>query len=323
MLRAYLGIAGGARPLPTRELCAAEAAGKGATVRKRNEIVIHAEVPLNAEPPPRALRGARPPLDAFYVRSHGPAPEIDPAALRLRVDGLVDRALELSLDELREDFPEREVEAMLQCAGNRRTDLMAVREIPGELPWGPAAIGTARWRGVALADVLAAAGVRPGARHVAFLGLDEVEGTRRFGGSVPLPKALQPEAAEYRLEPPGFPLGEVAVNAGITAPDEGELVPAGPVAVQGWAVTAGPRTIERVDVSGDGGRDWIQAELLEDQGPWAWRRWSGEVELAPGDAEIVVRAWDSAASSQPDDPAALWNAKGYANNACPRLRLQG
>ncbi|HET9118687.1 MAG TPA: hypothetical protein VFN75_11540 [Pseudonocardiaceae bacterium] len=34
-----------------------------------------------------------------------------------------------------------------------------------------------------------------------------------------------------------------------------------------------------------------------------------------------VRAWDSSAATQPEDPAGLWNPKGYANNAQPRIRL--
>ena len=94
--------------------------------------------------------------DAFYVRGHGPVPDVDRAAWRLRVDGLVERKLELSLATLREAFPEREVAATLQCAGNRRAGLMKIRDIPGEAPWGPGATGTATWTGIALADVLAA-----------------------------------------------------------------------------------------------------------------------------------------------------------------------
>ena len=31
------------------------------------------------------------------------------------------------------------------------------------------------------------------------------------------------------------------------------------------------------------------------------------------------KSWDSAASVQPEDPAQLWNPKGYANNAWARL----
>jgi len=43
--------------------------------------------------------------------------------------------------------------------------------------------------------------------------------------------------------------------------------------------------------------------------------------VAPGDGEVVARAWDAAGHTQPPDPAALWNFKGYMNNAWSRVRL--
>ena len=58
-------------------------------------------------------------------------------------------------------------------------------------------------------------------------------------------------------------------------------------------------TVVRVDVSTDGGQTWQQADLLDDLGRWAWRLWRAEVRLGAGEHEIVVRAWDSAAASQP------------------------
>src|SRR5207249_7027816 len=123
-------------------------------------------------------------------------PELDPAAWRLHVHGLVERELDLSLATLREAFQERELKATLQCAGNRRTGLLAVRDIPGEAPWGPGATGTAIWGGVALGDVLALAGPLREAAHVAFEGADlcpKATPAQRFGGSIPLGKACRPE----------------------------------------------------------------------------------------------------------------------------------
>ena len=35
-----------------------------------------------------------------------------------------------------------------------------------------------------------------------------------------------------------------------------------------------------------------------------------------------MRAWDSSAATQPEDEAALWNPKGYVNNARPRIRVR-
>lgn len=127
---------------------------------KRADLIIHGDSPLNAEPPRAVLADeAVTPLEAFYVRNHGPVPVLDPSTWRLRVDGLVERELEFSLDELRSRFARHEIAATLQCAGNRRVGFVSVRDIPGEAPWGPGAIGTALWSGVRLTDLLAAAGL--------------------------------------------------------------------------------------------------------------------------------------------------------------------
>ena len=88
------------------------------------------------------------------------------------------------------------VTVTLQCAGNRRAGLIAIRDIPGEAPWGPGATGTASWSGVALADVLELAGPTAEAAHVGFLGADmcpEAKPPQLFGGSIPLDKAQRPE----------------------------------------------------------------------------------------------------------------------------------
>ena len=352
---------------------------------KRTDLIVHEEEPFNAETGLAALaEGPLTATDAFYVRGHGAVPEIDPAAWRLQVHGIVERELELSLTTLREAFREREVTATLQCAGNRRAGLITIRDIPGEAPWGPGATGTAMWTGVALADVLSLAQPRRGAAHVGFDGADlcpEAKPAQRFGGSIPLDKACRPEVllawamngeplpavhgaplrvvvpgyigarsvkwlqrievrstpwdgyfqqVVYRLLPEdgtpapgaGMPLGLVALNADVLSPADGETVTAGPVEVRGYAFAGGERHVARVDVSLDGGAGWSQAELLDDLGRWAWRHWRITLDLAPGDHEILVRAWDSSAATQPEDEAALWNPKGYVNNARPRIRVR-
>ena len=347
-------------------------------------MIVHERDPYNAESPRDALaRTDLTSLDSFYVRSHGPVPVAVPGRWRLRVDGLVTHELELSLDELRRRFEPRELVATLQCAGNRRTGLIAVREIPGEAPWGPGAVGNAHWRGVALADVLAAAGVQKHAAHIALTGADvspAADPPQRFGGSIPRHKALarevllalemngeplravhgapvrlvvpgyigarsvkwleritaQPEPSQnyfqtvaYRLLPAeatpargaGVALGAVAVNADILAPGDGERVAPGEVPVCGYAFAGDDRRIVRVDVSADGGGTWRQAELLDDLGPWAWRRWHTSVPVSAGRVEIVARAWDSAAATQPEHPGPLWNPKGYVNNSWARVAV--
>jgi sulfite oxidase len=179
----------------------------------KRELVVHEDEPFNAETTHAGLaEGPLTATDAFYVRGHGSVPELDPEAFRLHVGGLVERELTLSLDDLRSGLLEvHEVVATLQCAGNRRAGLVAVRDIPGEAPWGPGATGTALWRGVRLADLLAAAVPQPGAAHVGMIGADdspEAKPPQRFGGSIPLDKASRPEVL-LAFEMNGAPLTPV------------------------------------------------------------------------------------------------------------------
>lgn len=165
---------------------------------KHSGFIFRTSEPPNGGPPPELmLRDFATAEELFYVRNHGPTPAVDVNTYRLRVSGLVAQELSLSLDDLRLDFPAHTVPATLQCAGNRRTDLIRVAPIPGEVPWGGEAISHGEWTGARLADVLAAAGLdAAAARHVEFIGLDraEKEGKRYdFGGSIPVAKALAGE----------------------------------------------------------------------------------------------------------------------------------
>jgi sulfite oxidase len=120
----------------------------------------------------------------------------------------------------------------------------------------------------------------------------------------------------------GMPLGLVALNSDVLSPRDAEAVAAGRVEVRGYAFAGGDRYVARVDVSTNGGTSWTQADLLEDLGRWAWRQWRVTLNLPLGEHEVLVRAWDSSAATQPEHEAALWNPKGYVNNARPRIRVR-
>jgi len=160
---------------------------------KRDDMIVHEPEPYNAEPPRGALAEAPlTPVSTFYSRNHGPIQHIDADSWRLRVDGLVERPVELSLTDLRGSYREVTLVATLQCAGNRRQGLIEVRDIAGEHPWGPAATATAEWTGVRLVDVLAAVGVKAEATDVAFDAPDVselAEPPQGYGASIPLFKA--------------------------------------------------------------------------------------------------------------------------------------
>ncbi|MCC7446812.1 MAG: molybdopterin-dependent oxidoreductase [Anaerolineae bacterium] len=132
------------------------------------------------------------------------------------------------------------------------------------------------------------------------------------------PPHVCPETADWSK---GLMLGELPVNAVICDPAAGETIHAGRVAVRGYATTGGIRQIERVDVSLDNGETWIEADLSSENAPGVWRFWEAYLNLAAGDHQITVRAWDSAANTQPEDVRKIWNFKGYLNNAWHTVRI--
>jgi sulfite dehydrogenase (cytochrome) subunit A len=140
--------------------------------QKRPLIVLTSRPPQLETPFAVFNEGLLTPNDAFFVRYHwsGLPLSIDPAAYRLRVTGKVDRALELSLDDLRRVQAPVEIVAVNQCSGNSRGHFTP-RVNGGQLSNG--AMGNARWTGVPLKAVLERAGVQAGAVQVSFNGLDQ------------------------------------------------------------------------------------------------------------------------------------------------------
>ena len=127
--------------------------------------------PVCLETPWRYFGHDLTPNEAFYVRWHLQAvpTAIDLKSWRLRVDGAVERPLELSMADL-EKMANDEVIAVNQCSGNSR-GLFGPRVAGAQ--WQNGAMGNARWSGVGLAKLLRAAGVKKGAAKVSFDGLDE------------------------------------------------------------------------------------------------------------------------------------------------------
>lgn len=138
---------------------------------KRPLIVLTARPPQLETPFSVFGEGVITPNDAFFVRYHlaNIPTDIDPDRYRIRVGGKVGQPLELSLQDLRTKFTPLEYVAVNQCSGNSRGHF-SPRVGGGQLSNG--AMGNAKWRGVALKDILTMAGVAAGARQVTFDGLD-------------------------------------------------------------------------------------------------------------------------------------------------------
>ena len=162
--------------------------------------------------PLEALRWDVTPIGLHYLLTHYDIPDVDAETWRLEVDGLVDRELSLSLDDIR-SRPAVEAVVTMECAGNGRA---RVEPHVVSQPWLLEAVGTARWRGVSVAGLLEDVGVQEGAAHALFVGLDRgVEGgeEQEYARSVPLEELAAADALlAYEVNgvplPPqhGFPL---------------------------------------------------------------------------------------------------------------------
>jgi sulfite oxidase len=119
----------------------------------------------------------------------------------------------------------------------------------------------------------------------------------------------------------GLILGEMNVSSVICSHEENNKVEAGLVTVEGYALTGGNRHVVRVDVSGDGGKTWTQAELTNELQAMSWRLWKADLPLNAGEHQLIARAVDSSANSQPQDISQVWNFKGYMNNAWHRVNV--
>ena len=142
--------------------------------------------------PLEALRYDITPTGLHYLLTHFDIPAVDPATWRLRLGGLVDHPIELTLDEL-QARPSTTIPVTLECAGNGRARL---RPRPLSNPWLFEAIGTAEWTGTPLGPLLDEAGLRPEATELVFTGADRgVQGGNEhdFQRSLSISHARRPE----------------------------------------------------------------------------------------------------------------------------------
>jgi sulfite oxidase len=119
----------------------------------------------------------------------------------------------------------------------------------------------------------------------------------------------------------GDALSEIPLNSVTLHPIPGQFVPAGRVQAYGWAVGSGGRPVTAVEVSCDGGYQWIQAQITSKGTAWTWSLWEATLNLGGGRQSIIVRATDSTGLAQPPTLDSTWNVKGYNNNAWHRTTI--
>lgn len=117
--------------------------------------------------PLEALRYDVTPSGLHYLLVHFDIPP-QPSGWKLRLTGLVQRPLEIALEELRA-LPAKTLRVTLECAGNGRGQLAP--RYPS-VPWLEEGVSTAEWTGVPLAALLSRAGLKSEARDIVFRGAD-------------------------------------------------------------------------------------------------------------------------------------------------------
>lgn len=244
----------------------------------------------------------------WYSRGDVPIP----TGWKLKITGLVNQPLELSLADLKA-LPSVEQMRTFECISN---------------PVGGDLISNAMWRGVRLKDLLAQAGVQNNAKE---LKLEAFDGW--FTG-IPIELGLRDEALlvyEMNGEPlpreHGAPLrciwpgrygmkqpkwiqtitvipdhfsgywekqgwtndAFVLPNSRIDAPKDLATIDTPTFEMSGVAYS-GEEGIERVDVSWDEFKEWKPAELTRGPSPYVWTiwKWSGAA-LAPGRHTLFAR----------------------------------
>jgi sulfite oxidase len=177
----------------------------------QQHLIVRSPSPTDFETPVQLLDKAwLTPNDVHYVRCHLPTPDVQLNNWRLTVDGEVNQPLTLTINEIH-GFREVSRTVTLECSGNGRA--YADPPVAG-VQWEKGAVGTARWTGVSLRDVLAKAQPKAAARHVILNGADvPVRAVPDFVRSIPIEKAMHADTIlAYRMNgddipmPHGFPL---------------------------------------------------------------------------------------------------------------------
>ena len=187
-LAARAGVGAAAFSLVPRDLFGG---GQVASTGKHARLIARAARPVDFETPVELLDNFITPIEAFFVRGHMTAPAVDAQAWQLAVDGDVKTPRMFSVADLRA-LPAVTVTATLECAGNGR----AFFDPPvAGIQWRKGAVGTSRWLGARLRDVLAAAGgAAASSTHVWMFGGDRPLGTQPpFVRQVPWAKAMDPD----------------------------------------------------------------------------------------------------------------------------------
>jgi len=136
---------------------------------------------------------------------------------------------------------------------------------------------------------------------------------------------LQPANALADIAPgapagPRVPVTIMRPRALITNIGDGAKLPARDFTpVQGVAL-GGDQGVKTVELSADGGRSWVPAQLGPDHGRYSFRRFRSALPLLPGRHIVMARAINAAGVTQP--LTQNWNPSGYNRAGVDPVRVE-
>jgi DMSO/TMAO reductase YedYZ molybdopterin-dependent catalytic subunit len=277
--------------------------------------VTGAQVPAGARLPVEGIAPwATPARDFYRIDTAFVVPSVAPSDWRLRIHGMVDREVVLTYQQL-VDRQITQAWITLNCVSN---------EVGGDL------IGNAWWSGVRLADLLAQAGVQPGADAVLQTSDDGWTCGTPLSALTDGRNAMLAVAMNGRPLPidHGFPVRTIVpglygyvsackwvVDLEVTRFEDIEAY----WTERGWSELGPVKLASRIDVPRSGGAvlasggrvggvAWAQhigidaVEISVDDGPWeramlgrvpnddTWVQWAAILDVEPGDHTLAVRA---------------------------------
>ena len=118
------------------------------------------------------------------------------------------------------------------------------------------------------------------------------------------------------------PIYEFILNSVICVPAREASVNGSQINVKGFALTNGTtgRSVQKIEVSTDGGQSWKPAKVTSPVSDYCWVLWSAEIPLTETTASLHVRATDTSGETQPEKNP--WNYKGYQFNGWHKVNLK-